>query len=81
MDQLRDAMIVRLEDKFPDAHIELWSRDNDQVHYYLKIFTDSFVGLKLLDQQRAVNAALEGFVGEAVHALSMKTGTLNEREN
>ncbi|MCY4414570.1 MAG: BolA/IbaG family iron-sulfur metabolism protein [Alphaproteobacteria bacterium] len=75
-DPLAEAMIHILETNFPDAEIDLSSRDNDGVHYSLVLHTNAFEGKTLLAQQRWVCELLKEYVGLSVHALSMTTGTL-----
>ena len=43
------------------------------------LVTDEFVGVKLLDRQRQVNAALKDIV-DRIHALSLKTWTIADYE-
>lgn len=72
-------MISLLEEAFPDAFITLTSPDS--VHYALEIYTEAFRELSLLEQQRSVARVLKNYIGLEVHAMSMKTGVHDDREN
>ena len=62
-----------IEKGFPDADVQLEDTVGDQNHYYLKIISDRFKGLPMIQQHRLVYKVLEEYVGKDLHALSLST--------
>ncbi len=58
---------------FPDADIEIRDLVGDNNHYQLSIKDESFAGKSKVAQHRLVNEALKQYLGEELHALSIKT--------
>jgi acid stress-induced BolA-like protein IbaG/YrbA len=57
----------------PDAQIELIDLTGTKDHYECHIASAAFEGVSPVKQHRLVYAALEGHVGQAIHALALKT--------
>lgn len=70
----------RLEAAFPGAEIEVGTFRGDD-HLEARIVSDAFEDMSLVDQHRMVYAALEGLIGGAVHALSLKTSAPGSTEH
>ncbi len=57
----------------PDATIKINSLIDDGDHYEIEIISEQFNGQTKLAQHRMVNHALKGYLGDKLHALSIKT--------
>ncbi len=66
---------------FPDADIDLKDLRGDNDHYALKIASSSFAGKTRVQQHQMVYAALEGRMGNELHALAIQTSTRQGAEN
>lgn len=61
---------------FPGAEVKIDDLAGDGNHYAATVVAEEFRGLSRVNQQRAVNAALKGRVGngpDQVHALALTT--------
>lgn len=61
---------------FPDSEIELIDLVGDNDHYQLTLKSARFVGLSAIQQHRMVYETLKGYMGNELHALSLKTRPL-----
>lgn len=59
-----------IEQHLPDAQADVSSMDN--VHFEARIISAAFAGKRLLARHRLVHEALDGYLGDAIHALSLK---------
>ncbi len=57
----------------PDASVAVEDIRGDGAHYAATVISPSFEGKSRLDQHRMVFKALEGHVGETLHALQLTT--------
>jgi stress-induced morphogen len=57
----------------PDARVEITDLAGDGDHYAARIVAESFRGLPLRAQHQLVYRALGGRMGNALHALQLKT--------
>lgn len=64
-----------IQKSFPDAEFQLEDYAGDGDHYELRISSASFQGLTRVMQHKMVHDALQGYVGNEIHALSIKTIT------
>lgn len=64
-----------LEEHFPNAHIQL---SGDDYHVVLDIKDVAFNGLSRVKQHQLVYKTLGNMVGNELHALSLRTGGINE---
>jgi stress-induced morphogen len=64
-----------IEESFPDAKIEIIDLAGDDDHYSVKIVDDSFDGKSRIEQHKMVNKALSGYLGDALHAMQLKTSS------
>lgn len=62
-----------IEESFPNAKIEIIDLAGDDDHYSVKIVDDSFDGKSRIEQHKMVNKALSGYLGDALHAMQLKT--------
>ena len=71
-----DELKKVIEAAFSDAHVEV---TGDGRHFSALVASDAFAGKTMIAQHRLVYAALgDRFDTEAVHALSLKTLTLEQ---
>lgn len=62
-----------IEKAFPDAQTKLVDLVGDKDHYELTVESASFSGKSKVQQHKMVMDALNGMLGGALHALSIKT--------
>lgn len=84
---MQDRIEVSLARALSPAHVELVNESHQhnvpagsESHWNLIIVSDAFAGLRLVRRQRAVYAALREEMAGGIHALTMKTLTLEEWE-
>jgi len=79
----RDRIAALLTDRFRPAHLEILDDSARHAghagaasgggHFQVVIVAAAFEGMSILDQHRAVNAALGELLGREIHALGLKT--------
>ena len=69
----RKVIVDLLEKAFIGADIKLTDYEGDSNHYELEIKHRSFVGLSKIQQHRLVYDALGKYVGNELHAISIKS--------
>ncbi len=69
----RDTLETCLQEAFPDASITLTDLAGDNDHWQAEIVSERFRGLSRVKQHQLVYGALGGAMGEALHALALKT--------
>lgn len=57
----------------PDAEVEITDLRGDGDHYAAMVVSSSFEGLPRVRQHQMVYDALQGNMGEALHALALQT--------
>ena len=57
----------------PDAAVEITDLAGDGNHYAAKVVSPSFAGMSRVRQHQAVYAALQGKMGNELHALQLET--------
>lgn len=62
-----------IKQAFPEAEIIVKDLMGDSDHYSLEIKSELFKGKSRVEQHKMVNSALKGCLGEALHALTIKT--------
>ncbi len=72
-----DKLQKILHDAFPNANIELVDTVGDQDHYSVKICDKIFTNKTRIEQHKMVNIALKEILGDALHALQIKTSIPN----
>jgi stress-induced morphogen len=70
-DQVKDL----IERAFPGARVDVGTFGGDD-HLQAVVEAPQFEGKTLVEQHRMVYAALGGLIGDAVHALALKTRPL-----
>ena len=65
-----ETMII---EAFPEAKVEIIDLAGDDNHYSLTITSNKFSGISRIDQHKMVYEALDGKMGNELHALTIKT--------
>ncbi len=65
-----EAMILAA---MPDAAVEITDLAGDGNHYSARVTSRSFAGMSRVRQHQAVYAALQGKMGNELHALQLET--------
>ena len=65
-----EAMILAA---MPDAAVEITDLAGDGNHYSARVISPSFAGMNRVRQHQAVYAALQGKMGNELHALQLET--------
>mgnify|MGYP001828421088 CR=1 FL=1 len=60
-------------ERFPDAKIEIEDLAGDGDHYAASVVAEEFRGKSRVQQHQMVYDALQGNMGDALHALALKT--------
>ena len=63
--------LIRLA--IPDAHVHIEDLAGDGDHYAAIVVSEIFKGLSRVHQHQLVYAALQGRMGNALHALALQT--------
>ena len=58
----------------PDAEVEITDLRGDGDHYAARVVSPSFKGKTRVQQHQMVYDAIEGGMGEELHALALQTG-------
>ncbi len=66
-----------IESAIPDAKIKITHLRDDDDHYMAEVLSDSFRGLSRIEQHQRIYTALQGKMGDQLHALALTTGVLN----
>mgnify|MGYP001203463579 CR=1 FL=1 len=69
----RATLEALLRDAFPAAEISLTDLAGDDDHWSAEIVDDAFRGMTRVAQHQKVYAALQGRMGNELHALQLKT--------
>ena len=68
------ADIERLiKERFPDAEIQIEDLAGDGDHYSASVVSEDFRGKSRVQQHQMVYEALQGNMGDVLHALALKT--------
>jgi len=65
-----ETMIIQA---FPEAKVEIIDLAGDDNHYSLIITSNRFSGISRINQHKMVYEALDGKMGNELHALTIKT--------
>ena len=65
-----EAMIIAA---LPDSAVEITDLAGDGNHYAARVISPSFAGMSRVRQHQAVYAALQGKMGNELHALQLET--------
>jgi stress-induced morphogen len=69
----------RIENALPGARVEVGTFQGAD-HFQAVVEAPQFEGKTLVQQHQMVYAALDGLLGEAMHALALKTRPLEKNE-
>ena len=72
-----DDVRERIEKALPGAQVDVGTFSGDD-HFEAVVEASQFEGLSTVDQHRMVYAALDGVLGDAMHALALKTRVLRK---
>jgi stress-induced morphogen len=70
----------RIEQALPGARVRVGTFSGDD-HFEAEVHAPQFAGKSLVEQHRMVYVALEGLLGDAMHALALKTRPLDPSES
>ncbi len=73
-----DSIAQLIRKGLPDAEVQVQSDDN--THFSAVIVTDVFAGKRTLQRHQLVYATLGALMGREIHALTMQTFTVAERQ-
>ncbi len=65
-----------LRQAFPQAVIHIHDLAGDHDHYQVTVLSNDFVGKSRVQQHQMVYQALQGKMGNELHAMALKTGPL-----
>lgn len=71
----RQEMQKRIEAAMPDAEMKLYDLTGDGSHYQLEVVSSHFAGKSMIEQHRMVYGVFADVIGQALHALALKTTT------
>ncbi len=63
-------------ESFPDARITITDLAGDNDHWAVEVLSEAFRGKNRIEQHKMVYNALKGKMGDELHAMQLKTGTL-----
>ena len=64
-----------IKDALPDADVRIEDLRGDGDHYLAHVVADAFTGKTRVQQHQMVYEALQGRMGEELHALALQTAT------
>ena len=70
-----DELKKLLLDSFPKSEVVIEDLKGDGDHYSVTIKSEKFKGISRIEQHKMVYSALQGKMGNALHALMIKTKT------
>ncbi|MBU1211908.1 MAG: BolA family transcriptional regulator [Alphaproteobacteria bacterium] len=62
-----------IKEAFPDARIEIRDLAGDGDHYAAHVVSSAFIGKNRVQQHQMVYSALQGQMGDVLHALALTT--------
>ncbi len=68
-----DEIVRLIKEALPDAEVRLVDTAGDQNHYAAEVISEAFRGKSMVQQHQMVYAALQGRMGDELHALSLTT--------
>ena len=68
-----DELISLIKEAFPDANITIDDLAGDNNHYSATIISNAFKGKNRIEQHKMVYKALNGKMGNELHALALNT--------
>jgi stress-induced morphogen len=71
-----DEVKTRIERALPGARVRVGTFSGHD-HFEAEVHAPQFAGKSLVEQHRMVYAAVEGLLGDAMHALALKTRPLD----
>ncbi|MEC7735573.1 MAG: BolA/IbaG family iron-sulfur metabolism protein [Pseudomonadota bacterium] len=69
----KEELETMITKAFPEAKVEIIDLAGDDNHYSLIITSNRFSGISRIDQHKMVYEALDGKMGNELHALTIKT--------
>ena len=73
----QDKLEKLIAEGFPEAEFKILDLAGDGDHYKLVISSTKFQGLSMVQQHKMVYKALEGYIGDKLHALALETHVKN----
>ncbi|WP_336279340.1 BolA family transcriptional regulator [Bartonella sp. CB175] len=72
------AIEALIRESIPDAKVIIRDLAGDGEHYAAEVISNSFRGKSRIQQHRMVYDALQGNMGDALHALALQTSIPND---
>jgi stress-induced morphogen len=73
MPMAADHIEAMIREAIPDARVEITDLAGDGDHYAARVVSETFRGLPRVRQHQKVYAALQGRMGDELHALQLTT--------
>ena len=75
-----EAVKILIENGIPDARIEVVDTTGSKDHFSAVVISSSFEGLSLIEQHQKVYSAIGDHMTKEIHALQLKTFSIQEME-
>ena len=75
-----EAVKILIENGIPDARIEVVDTTGSKDHFSAVVISSSFEGLSLIEQHQKVYNAIGDHMTKEIHALQLKTFSIQECE-
>ena len=75
MSMTKEEIMTLIKASLPDASINIENLRDDGDHYSATVISKSFIGKSKIEQHKIVYNALQGKMGNELHALMLKTKT------
>ena len=73
MSMTKEEIMTLIKASLPDASINIENLRDDGDHYSATVISKSFIGKSKIEQHKIVYNALQGKMGNELHALMLKT--------
>ena len=70
-----------IKSNFTKDHFEVIDVNNDSNHFSILIISDKFYGLSLIKRHKIIYNLLNKYISKEIHALQIKTYTVDEWNN
>ena len=69
----KEEITTLIKDSLPDASINIKNLRDDGDHYSATVISKSFIGKSKIEQHKLIYKALNGKMGNELHALALNT--------
>ena len=70
-----------IKSKFKNDHFEVIDMNNDNSHFKILVISNKFKNLSLIKRHKMIHSLLDKYISNEIHALEIKTYTLQEWKN